>query len=135
MIEIEHYVGKSNIEGAGLFTAQDIQEGEVVYRFDYRFVMIISEAELRTMHPAARNAALKYSYRGRGVDRMSGAVYYCADDSRFLNHSENPNIRWVLDQDIYVATCFIPAGTEITCDYREFCEPEDYQLSDVGASA
>ena len=128
MMLISHYVASSAIEGAGLFTAQDIQEGEVIYRFDYRFVMVVSEAEIREMPAVMQAVMLKYSYRGKGRDRLNGAVYYCADDSRFFNHSDAPNTRWLEESDCYVATCFIPAKTELTCDYGEFSEPGDASL-------
>lgn len=129
MMLISHYVASSAIEGAGLFTAQDIAEGEAIYQFDYRFVMVVSEAEIREMSPVMQAVMLKYSYRGRGRDRLNGAVYYCADDSRFFNHSDTPNTRWLEESDRYVATCFIPANTELTCNYNEFSEPGDASLN------
>jgi len=125
MILIPHYVASSTISGAGLFTAVDIQPGEVIYRIDYRFLWIISDAEIETMPPAVRASTLKYSYRGKGRDKLQGAVYYCADDSRFMNHADQPNTRSVNGGDVYVAAEFIPANSELTCDYSEFCDPAD----------
>jgi len=131
MILVKHYLDKSSIEGVGLFTAEDVFEGQRIYQFDYRFVMIISEGEIRAMPESAREAILKYSYRGKGSERLSGAYYYCADDGRYFNHSDDPNTRWVEGDDVYVATRAISAGTEITCDYREFSDPEDWQAEFV----
>lgn len=131
MILVPHYVNQSEISGVGLFTARDIRSGEVVYKFDYRFVMVISEAEIKDMPAATQEAVRKYSYRGRGRERLTGAVYYCADDSRFFNHSDEPNTRWLEGEDVYVATRDIRAHTELTCDYNEFTEPGDRVLDDV----
>ena len=128
MLLFSHYIASSAISGAGLFTAEAIPAGTVIYQFDYRFVMIVSEAEIRLMTPAQQAAMLKYSYRGRGRDRLKGAVYYCADDSRFFNHSDAPNTRWDDVRDCYVATRDIPANSEVTCDYREFTEEGDEAL-------
>ncbi len=125
MILIPHYVASSPIAGAGLFTAADIGPGEPIYRVDYRFLWVISDAEIQAMPPAVRVATLKYSYRGKGRERLQGAVYYCADDSRFMNHAEQPNTRSLEGGDLYVAAHFIAAHSELTCDYSEFCEPAD----------
>ncbi len=125
MILIPHYVASSTIAGAGLFAAVDIQPGEKIYQLEDRFLLVISEAEIKAMPAAARAATAKYSYRGKGADRLQGAVYYCADDSRFMNHSDDPNTRSVRNGEVYVAARFIAANTEITCDYGEFCDPAD----------
>ena len=125
MILIRHFVAPSSVEGVGLFTLEDIQKDQPVYQFDWRFVMLISSAELAEMPEAARESILKYSYRGRGAHRLSGAFYYCADDSRFFNHSDTPNCKWVEGDELYIASTFIPANTELTCDYREFVDPSD----------
>ncbi len=125
MILIPHYVASSAISGAGLFAAVDIQPGEKIYQLDYRFLLVLCDAEIAAMPPAARAATAKYSYRGRGADRLQGAVYYCADDSRFMNHADDPNTSALDNGEVYVAARFIPANTEITCDYSEFCDPAD----------
>lgn len=128
MMLIPHYVDRSAIAGAGLFTAVDIEPGTVVYRYDNRFVVLISDAEILQMPEPAQESVWKYSYRGKGKDRLSGAVYFCADDSRFMNHSGDPNIRWQENTDTYIAVRRIAAHTEIICDYGEFSEPGDYSF-------
>lgn len=124
MIHVPHYVGKSDIEGVGLFCPRDIYKGTIVYTFDWRFVIVLTEAEISQMPSTMRESVRKYSYRGKGLDRLTGAVYYCVDDARFINHSNNPNL--VADRDAYIASCHIPANTEILCDYGDFSEPGDY---------
>ena len=75
-----------------------------------------------------RETVLKYSYRGRGSRRLTGAMYYCADDSRFMNHAAAPSTLWQPQADVYVAARDLPAGTELTCDYADFCEPQDCEF-------
>ncbi|MDB5970948.1 MAG: lysine methyltransferase [Hydrocarboniphaga sp.] len=128
MILVPHYVDRSAIEGLGLFCAAALQTGQAIYRYDWRFVMIISETELCELPEAMQQAVLKYSYRGRGTQRLSGAMYYCADDARFMNHADEPSTLWDEDQGQYVAARDLPAGAELTCDYRDFCEPEDCEF-------
>lgn len=129
MILVPHYIGSSAIAGVGLFTTVSISAGETVYRFSYRFVQIITDAEVRAMPAASRERIANYSYRGKGRDRLQGAMYYCADDSRFMNHSNQPNTCWLEDSETYIATRDIPADTELTCDYADFCEPGDLCFS------
>lgn len=126
MMTIRHYVAKSLISGCGLFCLEPLQKGQIVYRFDYRFVMIISNDEVDSLNVGMRESILKYAYRGTGKDRLTGAVYYCIDDSRFMNHSPTPNTQWLDDSETYIATADIPAHTELTCDYADFCEPGEY---------
>jgi SET domain-containing protein len=46
------------------------------------------------------------------------------DHGRFMNHSPTPNTDFT-NPALGLATCAIAAGEEITCDYRQFCIPED----------
>jgi len=126
MLTIPHYVAQSSISGCGLFCSNEIKRGEVIFKYDYRFVMLISDAEINSLNDGMREAILKYSYRGIGKDRLNGAVYYCIDDSRFMNHSDQPNTQWIPTDEIYVAISDIPADSELTCNYSDFCESGEY---------
>lgn len=126
MLIVNHYVSKSNIEGCGLFCSEDVKKGDIIFRYDYRFVMLISDSEIASLPAAMQAAVLKYSYRGVGKDRLVGAVYYCIDDSRFMNHSEHPNTLWIESDEIYVASCDIPKNSELTCNYSDFCESGEF---------
>lgn len=128
MLLVPHYVDRSAIEGLGLYCARDLRAGEPVYRHDGRFVMVLTDAEVRALPEPMREMVLRYSYRGRGRERLSGAMYYCADDARFMNHADEPSTLWQPDSGDYVAARDLPAGSELTCDYRDFCEPEDCEF-------
>jgi SET domain-containing protein len=125
MIVVAHYVATSAIAGAGLFTAEAIAKGTVVYRENARFLQVIADTEIAALPPAAREALRKYSYRGKGRWRLTDAVYFCADDSRFMNHADAPNLVPVDDGEVYIAACDIAAHTELTCDYAAFSELAD----------
>jgi len=128
MILVPHYVDRSAIEGLGLYSTLPLKAGQPVYRHDWRFVMVISEAEVRELPEPMQQAVLKYSYRGRGPQRLSGAMYYCADDARFMNHADEPSTLWREAENLYVAARDLPAGAELSCDYRDFCEPQDCEF-------
>ena len=125
MMLVPHYVDRSPIAGLGLYCATDLSAGTVIYRHDERFVVIIRNEELAAMPEAMQESVLRYSYRSRGARRLSNALYYCADDARFMNHADDPSTRWRPETDDYVTTRDLPAGSELSCDYRDFCEPED----------
>lgn len=125
MLLIRHHVGASKISGCGLFTSEPLHKGQSIYEFDYRFVQVIADSEIELMPSAMREAVYKYSYRGKGKDRLVGAVYFCADDSRFMNHEDNPSTIWINDKNIYIAARDLPENSELTCDYSDFCEKDD----------
>lgn len=128
MLLIPHYVDRSAIEGLGLYCATGLSAGQAIYRYDWRFVMLISDAEIEALPDAMRESVLRYSFRGRGPRRLTGAVYYCADDSRFMNHADDPSTIWDAEAGVYRAVRDLPARSELTCDYRDFCEPEDCEF-------
>lgn len=129
MLTIKHYVAPSSIAGVGLFCAEEIKKGQVIFKYDYRFVFLISDSEIESLPEGMKDAVLKYSYRGIGKDRLTRAVYYCIDDSRFMNHSDSPNTIWMAGDDTYVAACNIKRDMELTCNYSDFCEAGEYCFS------
>lgn len=133
MLLVRHYVGASTVAGAGLFCAEALSRGTRVYEYDPRFLIEISQAELARLPEAMREAVLRYSFRGRGATRLPHSVWYCADDSRFMNHADRPTTVWDEAQQAYLASADLPAGTELTCHYLDFCEPEDLEFAVDGS--
>lgn len=125
MLHIPHYVGTSAIAGVGLFTAVDLAAGQLIYTCDPRTLTILREDELQALPPGVQDSWRRYLYRGIGKDRLQDAWYYCCDDARFFNHAEPANCRWVAAEECYVAAIDLPAHHELTCNYFEFCLPED----------
>lgn len=121
MIVIDHYVAKSALHGVGLFTAKALKKGQLIYQFDYRFVQVIADSEISLMPASMQTAMRKYAYRGKGKDQLVGAVYYCTDDSRFMNHDADPSTLCINGND-YIAARDLPADSELTCDYSDFCD-------------
>lgn len=135
MMLVRHYVGASRVAGAGLFCAEPLARGTPVYRYDERFLIAIPDTELAAMPEAMREAVLRYSFRGRGAARHAAAVWFCADDSRFMNHADTPTTVWDETQQAYLAASDLPAHTELTCHYLDFCEPEDLDFPVPGREA
>lgn len=124
-------VGPSSIHGLGCIARERIEKGEIVWRFDERFDKVIRKEVVDGLPAAARENLLNYAF----VSRATGDYILCSDDSRFTNHSPDPNIVCVVpegttDNDLvcYAKRTILP-GEEMTNDYREFDEESGEDLT------
>jgi len=115
MLLIDAEIRKSDIHGIGLFSKGVILKGTKVWEFNPTFDIALDESKVKGL-PESAHAFLKiYGYRSVQTNEFIINL----DLSRHMNHSDAPNL--VSDQDSnYFAACDIPAGVELTCDYREF---------------
>jgi len=119
VLYVETIVQPSPIHGLGIFAAHDIMAGTVIWRYDPEFDLTVSRESIERLPEPTRRQVLKYSYRCRVDHRYVIAV----DDSRYMNHSADPNIRDDYSVDprgIMVALRDIRAGEELTADYHDF---------------
>ncbi len=125
MICVKTKIGPSKINGIGLFANQFIPKGTLVQKFMPGFDLIIPESEIQKLSKPAREQFLKYAYKNK-----DGRYILCFDDTRFLNHSSNPNlISNNPVEEIDIAARDIETGEELTVDYREFDEDFDYKMN------
>lgn len=117
-------VGPSKIHGLGCIARETIEEGQMVWRFDDRFDKVITKKVFESLPEAARENLVIYAF----VSRATGDYILCSDDSRFTNHSPDPNIVCIIpegttgnDLVCYAKRTILP-GEEMTNDYREFDE-------------
>jgi hypothetical protein len=109
---------KSLVHGIGLFAAEFIPEGTVIWRFHPAVDIMLTLEQIASLSPPCREQIERYSYR----ERCSGKYVLCGDDARFFNHAAVPNCI-DLDgdgEDITVSRRDIPYGEELTCDYALF---------------
>jgi uncharacterized protein len=115
MLTIPTYVAASTIPGAGLglFAKGDIKAGTIIWRYDPGLDVVLHELP---SNPVFRNFVLKYGYVP-----LEGEYRWvlCIDDGRFMNHSDTPTTYDTAEHTITVRD--LPAGTELTSDYRTFC--------------
>lgn len=122
MLLINTNVGKSRIKdaGQGLFTQQAIPKGSFIWNKSDRDVQIDRFAYNALVAMEAQGYVEKY-----GTQDENGNWYVDVDNCRFMNHSENPNIKFIYD--VGVAVKDIKAGEELTCDYRTITTEQHYK--------
>lgn len=107
----------SPIHGIGLFAAERIVAGAVVWRFAPGFDQRLDDVALAALSDVAREQVLGYAY----IDTVTGERILCGDDARFFNHSTDPNVADVPGNPYEcVALRDIEVGDEIKSDYFLF---------------
>ncbi|HXI87270.1 MAG TPA: SET domain-containing protein-lysine N-methyltransferase, partial [Parvularculaceae bacterium] len=122
MLLVSTYIAPSEIEGVGVFAAEPIKKGARLSRFEPEFDRLVPRSVYETAPPHLRRLLDRYSFPH--PDNADLLVYE-VDNSRFMNHSENPNTDFS-DFANGVALHDIAVGEELTCNYRDFFE--DYEL-------
>ncbi|MFN3146760.1 MAG: SET domain-containing protein-lysine N-methyltransferase, partial [Paracoccaceae bacterium] len=76
----------------------------------------VSKTSVEAMLPHVQEFMDRYSYED---PYNPDNVVLDADEGRFMNHSDTPNLDFS-GKDFGYALWDIPAGTELTCNYAEF---------------
>lgn len=114
MLRVKTYVDRSPIQGIGLFAAERIRSGTIIWEFTPMFDLTFQLEELQALWEPARKQIEKYSY----FEAQKNVYVLCGDDARFMNHSDAPNtvelpgLRTAAARDI-------AEGEEITCNYND----------------
>lgn len=120
MLVLRTYLGPSKIHGMGLFAAEPIPKGATVWKFMPAFDLLYTAAQVESLPVEIRDEFMHYSY----FNARSGHFVYCIDNSRFVNHSLDPNTVGMYDagdlQGYDVACRAIAKDEEITCNYETF---------------
>ena len=120
MLVVKTKIGQSKVEGIGLFADQFIQKGTVTWKFDPRFDIYFDPNEVDKMSEAQKDLIIHFAY----LSKKSGKYVYSIDNTRFTNHSTNPNIaedEKLSEDDEEICTVAIrdiQIGEEMTIDYR-----------------
>jgi len=119
MMMVETELRPSPIQGIGIFLLEEVREGQLVWRFDSRVDRVYADAELDSLPGGMGEFLRKYST----WHEPTGLWVLCGDNGRHFNHSDTPNTlsRGIAFGDD-VAAADLPAGTELTSDYRTICD-------------
>lgn len=119
MMMVETELRSSPIHGIGTFLLEDVKKGDLIWRFDSRIDRVFADAELAGLPPGLRTFLAVYST----YHEQSGLWVLCGDNGRHFNHSEEPNtVSLGVGFGDDIAATDLPAGTELTTDYREICD-------------
>lgn len=119
MLMVETELRVSPIHGIGVFLSEPVQAGQLIWRFDSRIDRVFSDEELSELPQHLQKFLRTYSTLHADL----GLWVLCGDNGRHFNHSETPNTRSLgiaFGDD--VAAQDLPAGTELTSDYRTICD-------------
>jgi SET domain-containing protein len=116
MLQVRTYVDRSPIQGLGLFAAEDIPVGTIIWALSGAD-NVLHRHQVACMSQIERVFITKYSFK------INGLYYLCVDDARFMNHSTSPNTSDL--NDCTVASRDISKGDELTCDYSQFDDEFD----------
>lgn len=116
MMLIPTYVAPSSIEGVGIFAAEEIAAGALIWRLDPEFDRLLTKAKIATLSPLHQAFCERYGYP---FPHDPDQLIIELDNGRFMNHSATPNTRFS-DPDAGYARAAIAAGEELTCNYAEF---------------
>lgn len=116
MMLIRTYVAPSGVEGVGVFAAEPVKEGTLIWRLDDTFDRLLHTNQIETYPPHMQEFFLRYAYPLHDNPEI---LVLEADNGRFMNHAVRPNTNFSAITKGYAARD-IAMGEELLCDYGEF---------------
>jgi uncharacterized protein len=116
MLLISTYLAPSSIEGIGVFAAEPIARGRLIWNLNPKFDVFVHPHEMEELPPHMQDFVARYSYPHL---EMPGVIILDSDNGRFMNHCMEPNTDFrIFDRGYALAD--IAVGEELTCNYHEF---------------
>lgn len=120
MLMVKTTIKKSKIHGIGLFAAQFIPRGTVVWKFTPGFDLRFTKKDILEFPTQLQLYLYKYCWRSK----KSGLYCFSSDNGKYFNHSDNPNTlsKYCNGEDEVITRSLqdIEIGEEITDDYSSF---------------
>jgi uncharacterized protein len=116
MLLVPTYVAPSRIEGVGVFAAEDIPAGALIWQLEPGLDRLLSKDEIAAMSEVNQSFVERYGYPYPHDPELTIVEL---DNGRFMNHSTAPNTRFS-DPDNGFTRVAVAAHEELTCDYSEF---------------
>lgn len=117
MLLVRTSLKQSAIHGIGLFAAEPLKKGTVIWKLQPPLDQFLNDEDLARLSEHAREMMFKYSY----LDPVLKKRVLCGDDARFMNHSDSPNCDDLMDEEggVTVTARDVAVGEELTCDYAK----------------
>ncbi|MEW6595563.1 MAG: SET domain-containing protein [Thermodesulfobacteriota bacterium] len=123
MLKIHTYLDRSATHGIGIFAAEDIPEGTLVWEYNPRVDLTYSPEEWQslkaTVAPASFTALERYSYK------ENDCFHLCIDNAQFMNHSDSNYNVVNTAHNTMLARCDIRRGEELLCNYFQYSDADD----------
>ena len=116
MLLVPTYVRPSRVEGVGVFAAEEIPAGTLIWRLDERFDRLIHRRDVAEQPESTRQFIERYAYP---LSLDSEYLVVELDNGRFMNHSNEPNTDF-RNPDAGFTKRSIAANEELFCNYSEF---------------
>lgn len=129
---IETFLAPDEYGGRGLFAAEPVRKGDIVWRYEESMTRLITVEDYVAALAAGGDQAenlRKYSYPCYlGGKRF---LMHDLDNGSYMNHSDDPNVGMINDpahphhgerETLNIALRDIAKGEQLTCDYFEFVE-------------
>jgi SET domain-containing protein len=110
MLIVKTYIAPSSIHGIGIFAAEPLKAGTLVWVFDPVIDIEITKEQIAALPDVAREVALAHSFVND-----DGRMILSRDNAVFFNHSDNPNT--FAGPEGHVALWDISAAEELTESY------------------
>lgn len=117
MIYVETVVSNSSTNNLGLFAAQDIQKGQLIWKYHPSTCLIITPEQEQVLSRSKEDCFTK-AVSHFGCPTTRGCLVHM-DNMRYINHSDTPNTNNIND-DTMIAARDIRFGEELYEDYREY---------------
>ena len=116
MLLVRTYLSHSQIDGVGVFAAEPIQRGHLIWQLNPDFDVLLTEGDMAGWPAHMDEFLTHYTYRHRDI---AGTWVLEIDNGRFMNHSSEPNTNF---EEFYAGYALrdIDAGEELTCSYFDF---------------
>ncbi|PZO81652.1 MAG: SET domain-containing protein-lysine N-methyltransferase [Mesorhizobium amorphae] len=124
MLLVSVYLAQSALEGIGVFAKEPIPQGTLVWRMQPDYDRLIPNALYEAETGPVRLYLDRYCYPSRA---HPGHIVFEADDARYMNHSDDPNLD-VSDENNHFAIRPIAPGEELTCDYNRFFPESGFEF-------
>lgn len=112
MLLVRTYLSSSSVHGIGIYAAEPIPKGTLMWEFVPGMDYILSDEVIAKLPQIAKDHIEFYFYY---CPHFPGGVVMSSDNSRFINHSDTPNTD--NSSERAYALRDIVVGEEITCNY------------------
>lgn len=129
MLTVRTYLGPSKIHGIGIFANEDIPAGMTVWTFHPLIDQAFNHKEWSELKAKLSEAC--FEQIESFIYKEDGRYILCGDNARFMNHSEDCNLSEDKTTGNNLAARVIRKGEELTCNYADFCDPDDPNLKIV----